>query len=297
MFFGLTNSPATFQRFMNNSFRDMITEGWLVIYMDDLLIFSPNDKLHEERTKHVLQHMTKLDLHLKLEKCRFAIPEVDDLGMVVKPRQLTMDPVKLDGIASWPTPAKVEDVRSFLGLANFYRCFIPDYSNVTHPLIDLTKTNLPWDWTPRCQTAFNTLKALFLSKPVLHMPDLSAPFAIATDASKYALEAILLQTDSNGDWHPCLYLSQSFGPAERNYDIYDRELLAVIRALKSWHHYLYGSPIPIQVFMDHKNLMYFCQFQALNHRQARWLIDLADFDLKMIHVPGKLLAGPDALSH
>ena len=230
---------------MNDSFCDMITEGWLII----------------------------------------------------KPGQLAMDPVKLDRIASWPTPTKVKDVRSFLGFANFYRCFIPDYSNVTCPLIDLTKKNLAWNWSPSCQSSFNFLKCLFLSKPVLHLPDLSAPFAIATDASKYASGAILLQTDSNGDWHPCSYLSQSFSPAERNYDIYDRELLAVIRTLKSWRHYLHGSPFPVQVFTDHKNLTYFHQPQALIRRQARWLIDLADFDLKMVHIPGKLLASPDALSH
>jgi hypothetical protein len=178
--------------------------------------------------------MTELDLHLKLEKCRFAIPEVDYLGMIIKPRQLAMDPVKLDSITSWSTPTKVRDVRSFLGFTNFYRYFIPDYSNIAHPLIDLTKKNLPWEWIPHCQTAFNTLKALFLFKPVLCMPDLSAPFAIATNTSKYTSGPILLQTDPNGDWHPCSYLSQSFGPAERNYDSYDRELLAVIRALKSW---------------------------------------------------------------
>ena len=121
IFFGLTNSPATFQRFMNNSFRDMIAEGWLIIYMDDLLIYSPNTTLYKEHTKHVLQRMTKLDLHLKLEKCKFATDEVEYLGMIVKPGQLAMDPVKLDGIASWPTPTKVKDVHSFLGFANFYR--------------------------------------------------------------------------------------------------------------------------------------------------------------------------------
>ena len=296
MFFGLTNSPATFERFMNNSFRDMIAEGWLVIYMDDLLIYSPDTTLHEERTKRVLQCMTKLDLHLKLEKCKFATDEVEYLRMIVKPGQLAMDPVKLNGIASWPTPTKVKDVRSFLGFANFYCRFIPDYSNVACPLIDLTKKNLTWNWSPSCQSAFEALKHLFLSKPVLHLPDLTTPFAVATDTSKYASGAILLQTDSNGDWHPCSYLSQSFSPAERNYDIYDRELLAVIRALKSWRHYLHGSPFPVQVFTDHKNLTYFRQPQALNRRQAWWLIDLADFNLKMIHVPGKLLAGPDALS-
>ena len=203
MFFRLTNSPAIFQWFMNDSFRDTIAEGWLVIYMDDLLIFSPDEETHRERTKCVLQPMTELDIHLKLEKCRFATTEVEYLGMIVKPGQLAMDPVKLDGIASWPTPEKVKDIRSFLGFANFYRRFIPNYSNVARPLIDLTKKNLPWSWSSACQNSFDTLKSLFLSKPVLHIPDLAAPFAIATDASKYASSALLLQTDSNGKWHPC----------------------------------------------------------------------------------------------
>ena len=173
------------------------------------------------KTKHVLQHMTKLDLHLKLEKCKFATDEVKYPGMIVRPGQLAMDPGKLDGIASWPTPMKVKDICSFLGFTNFYWWFITDYSNVACPLINLTKKNLTWNWSPSCQTAFNTLKRLFLSKPVLHLPDLSAPFAVATDISTYASGAILLQNDSNGEWHPCSYLSQLFSPAERNYDIYD----------------------------------------------------------------------------
>ena len=207
-----------------------------------------------------------------------------------------MDPVKLNGIVQWPTPSKVKDVCSFLGFANFYRRFIPNYSTIACPLIDLTKKNLPWNWTLFQQQAFDHLKHLFLSQPVLHIPDLSSPFAIATDAFKYALGAILLQTDSNGEWHPCSYLSQSFSPAEWNYDIYNRELLAVIHALKTWRHYLHGSPFPIQVFTDHKNLTYFCKPQALNRQQAHWLLDLVDFDLTMIHVLGSHLAGPNTLS-
>ena len=187
--------------------------------------------------------MVELDLHLKLEKYIFATSEVEYLGMIVKPGQLAMDPVKLNRIAHWPTPSKVKDVRSFLGFANF-----------------------------------------------------SSPFAIATNAFKCVSGTILLQTNSNGEWHPCSYLFQSFSPAEQNYNIYDHELLAVIRALKAWRHYLHGSSFPIQVFTDHKNLTYFRKPQALNHHQARWLLDLADFDLTMIHVPGSQLAGPDALS-
>jgi len=133
-------------------------------------------------------------------------------------------------------------------------------------------------------------------QPVLKMPDPSAPFSIATNASKHATRGVLMQQDTNGDWKPCAFLSQSLNPAERNYDIYDRELLGVIRALKEWRHYLHGSPHPVKVQTDHKNLTYFKQPQNLNHCQARWLLDLSDFDLELHHVPGKDLGAPDALS-
>jgi hypothetical protein len=184
---------------MNNSFCDMIAEEWLVIYMDDLLIFSPDDATHSKHTRRVLQRMTELDLHLRLEKCNFATAEVEYLGMIVKLGTLAMDPVKLDGIASWPTPTTVKTVRSFLGFANFYCHFIDHYSDIARPLIDLMKKDKPWDWSAACQSSFDRLKQSFLSKPVLRLPDLSAPFAIATDASRDATGAILLQTDSNGD--------------------------------------------------------------------------------------------------
>ena len=143
--------------------------------------------------------MAELDLHLKLEKCPFATTEVEYLRMIVKPGQFAMDPVKLDSITSWPAPKKVKDVRSFLGFANFSRRFIPDYSNVAQPLIDLTKKNLPWNWSSACQTSFDTLKSLFLLKPLLRLPDLTTPFAIVTDASKHASGTILLQTESNSE--------------------------------------------------------------------------------------------------
>ena len=188
--------------------------------------------------------------------------------MIVQPNQLAMNPVKLDGIVKWPTPTKVKDIRSFLGFANFYCHFIPNYSNIACPLIDLTKKNLPWTWTSVQEAAFSSLKTLFLLWPIVHLPNPTALFALATDASKHALGTILLQTDENGDWHPCSYLSQSFSPTERNYDVYNQELLAVIRTLKTWRHYLHGSPFPVQVFTDHKNLTFFCLPQSLNRWQA-----------------------------
>ena len=181
--------------------------------MDDLLIYSPDSATHNERTKQVLQYMVELNLHLKLKKSTFATSEVEYLGIIVKLGQLAMDPIKLNDIVQWPTPSKVKDIRSFLGFANFYQQFIPNYFTITRPLIDLTKKNLSWNWTSSQQQAFNHLKRLFLSQPILHIPNLSSSFAIATNASKFASGAIL-QTNSNSEWHPCSYLSQSFSPAE-----------------------------------------------------------------------------------
>ena len=296
MFFGLCNSPATFQQFMNDSFRDMIAKGWLVVYMDDLLISSPDHHLDTECTKQVLQRLKELDLHLKIKKCKFGMSHIDYLGMILSPGHIEMDPTKLDGIRSWPTPTKVKDVHSFLGFANFYRKFIGDYSYIACPLLNLTKKDIPWNWNNSCQNAFNRLKNHFLTKPVLHLPDTSKPFTITTDTSKYALGGILLQPDSNGEWHPCSYLSQSLGAAEWNYDIYDGELLTIICGLKNWRHYLQGSSSPVQVFTNHKNLTFFKQAQKLNRRQAQWMLDLADYNLKLIHIPGSKLCTPDALS-
>ena len=178
--------------------------------MDDLHIFSPNAKTHKERTKQVLAQMEELSLHLRLTKCQFTVPEVEYLRMIIQPNEIAMDPVKLNGIAAWPTPTKLKEVRSFLGCANYYQCFIPEYSFVARPLIDLTKKDHPWEWTPTCQKAFNNLKALFLKQPALRVPNPSASFAIATDTSKFASGGVLLQADKNGDWHLCSYLLNSF---------------------------------------------------------------------------------------
>ena len=180
MFFGLSNSPATFQRFMNNSFKDMIAEGWLIVYMDNMLITSWNKEEDIERTRRVLQRMKDLDLHLKLKKCRFGVEEVNFLGLILRPGEITMDPTKLSGIAEWPTPTKVKDVRSFLGFANYYRRFIGDYSNIARPLIDLTKKEKQWNWMTSCQMAFDRLKEEFTKEPVLTLPDCYDSFSMLT---------------------------------------------------------------------------------------------------------------------
>jgi len=158
--------------------------------------------------------MRELALPLKIEKCHFNLPEVEYLGMIVRKNTVAMDPVKVKGIEDWPTPSKVRDVQSFLGFANFHRRFIPSYSNIARPLIDLTKKNTPWEWSSKCERAFDVLKRIFCMQPVLKMPDPLAPFSIATNASKYATRGVLMQQDTNGDWKPCAFLSQSLNPAE-----------------------------------------------------------------------------------
>ena len=296
MFFGLCNSPAMFQAMMNNIFADYIADGWLVIYMDNLLIFSADKTIHEERTRKVLQWLCEQELSLKPEKCVFNSTKVEYLRMIIRPREISMDKMKLDGVINWPTLTTLKQVCSFLGFANFYRKFIAGYSNVARPLSDLTKKDVPSMWSSECQHAFNSLKHSFISAPILQMPDKDKPFILAVDASLYATGGVLMQKDSNGDLHPCSYLSQSLSLAEHNYQIYDRELLAIIRALDTWHHYLQGSPFPIVVHTNHKNLTYWWDPQQLTSQQLRWQLKLSEYDLILQHIAGWDLVVSDALS-
>src|SRR5580658_3880411 len=203
-------------------------------------------------------------MHLKLSKCSFAVPSVEYLGMIVSENKMEMDPAKLSAIVDWVPPHSVKAVRSFIGFCNFYRKFIPDFSTTARPLHDLTKKGATWSWTTECQKAFDTIKEAFLKKPVLAIPDVAKPFTIMTDASLTATGGVLMQNDSNGDLHPCAYFSKTLSPAERNYDIYDRELLAIMHALHEWRHYLQGTGFPVKVLTDHKNLMYFKQPHKLS---------------------------------
>ena len=216
--------------------------------------------------------------------------------MVIEEGKITMDSVKVKGLQDWPTPTTVKEVQSFLGFGNFYRKFINKFSELAAPLNGLLKKDKTFNWTPECQNSFNTLKQQFTAEPVLMMPDQSRPFQIEADASKYASGAVLTQMDSNGDRHLVAYFSKTFNDMERNYEIYDRELLGVIRALEEWRHYIQGSGHTMIIHMDHQNLTYFKSAQKLNQRQARWALYLSEFDLKLIHIPGAKMIQSDTLS-
>ena len=184
--------------------------------------------------------------------------------MVIEEGKISMDPGKLKGIQDWPTPTTVKQIRGFLGFGNFYQRFIWHFSEIAKPLNDLLKKDKKFEWINDCQKAFDNLKRRFTEEPVLMMPDQTKPFQIETDASKYATGAVLTQLDSNSDRHPISFISKTFSPTERNYEIYDQELLAIIRALDEWRHYIQGSPHTTMVLSDHKNLTYYREAKKLN---------------------------------
>jgi hypothetical protein len=171
---------------------------------------------------------------MKLEKCKFAQTEVEFLGLIISEGQICMDAAKLAGINDWPAPTTVKQVHSFLGFSNFYRKFIGHYADIVKPLTELTCKDIPFVWTEECQHAFEDLKEKFLEEPVLQMLDPTKEFIVETDASKWATRAVLKQIGTDGELHPCRYISHTFTAAERNYQIYDRELLAVIHAFDMW---------------------------------------------------------------
>jgi len=296
MFFGLRNSLATFQAMMNDILKDELAEGGVIVYIDDILIFSKTKDKLEELTKRVLQWLWENDLYLKPGKCEFCKTWIEYLGLIIEEGKMMMDPGKLNGIRDWPIPKSVKQVCSWLGFGNFYQQFIKGFSHLAQLLNQLLKKDWPFLWDNDAQWSFDEMKKWFTEEPVLMMPNQTRPFQIECDASKWASGAVLTQLDINGARHPCTFISWTFSPTERNYEIYDRELLSVIQALQEWRHYIQGSNHETTIYSDHKNLTYFRNAQKLNCRQARWSLLLSEFDIKLIHIPGERMILSNTLS-
>jgi len=251
---------------------------------------------HWSHVKEVLKRLQKVGLYTKAEKCEFYLDSVEYLGYVLSSSGLTMSDAKVKTIQEWLEPKKVKDIQSFLGFANFYRRFIFNYSNIVIPLTRLTRKNTLWNFDNDCRIAFNTLKQAFISTPILMhwVPD--TQLVVQTDASDYALAAILSIMTKDNEIHPIAFYSKTFSALELNYDIHDKELLAIFEAFKIWRHYLEGSASPIDVVMDHKNLKYFSTTKILICQQARWSEYLSQFNLVIRFCPGCLGTKPDALT-
>jgi hypothetical protein len=293
--FGLTNAPAVFQHMMNDIFRQYLDQ-FVVVYLDDVLVYSRSVEEHEKHVKLVLQKLREMHLYAKLEKCEFDTDTVEFLGYVISPKGISMDKTKVNTLLSWATPKSVRDVQCFLGFANFYRAFIKDYSTMAAPLIALTRKNRPFEWNSAAQNAFDKLKTLFTTAPILAHADPSRPFIVETDGSDFALGAVLSQVKDDGALHPIAFYSRKFSAAEINYQIYDKELLAIVSAFEHWRNYLYGTQHQVTVYTDHKNLLYYTTTRTLNRRQARWSLFLSEFNFVIQYRPGKEQGKPDALS-
>ncbi|KAL5574029.1 hypothetical protein UlMin_023626 [Ulmus minor] len=266
--FGLTNAPAAFMDLMNRVFRAYL-DKFVIVFIDDILIYSRSREEHAEQLRTVLSTLSEHRLYAKFSKCEFWLDRVQFLGHVIS----------RDGI-SWPVPTNVTEIRSFLGLAGYYRRFVEGFSTLAAPLTALTKKDRRYEWTDKCERSFQELKKRLTSAPILVLPTDVTDFTVYCDASRIGLGAVLMQ---NG--RVIAYASRQLKVHEKNYPTHDLELAAVVFALKIWRHYLYGARC--QIFTDHKSLKYIFTQKELNMRQRRWLELVKDYDCEILYHPGK----------
>ncbi|CEO95380.1 hypothetical protein PBRA_009646 [Plasmodiophora brassicae] len=258
--FGLANGPAAFQGFMNDLFRDYL-DVFVLVYLDDILIFSRNPEDHELR---------EAKLFGKLSKCAFDASEVEFLGYVISHNGVRIDQARIDTILAWEPPGDAHAVRVFLGFANFYRKFIAHYGEIVLPLTDLTKDNVDFHWGAEEDAAFRTLKAAFTSPPILTHFNPDRPCEVETDASDFALAMVLSQRDDDGELHPIAFYSRKLTPEEINYKMHDKELLPIVEGFQKWRQFLDSAQHQTLVYSDHRNLQWFLSSQKLSRRQVRW---------------------------
>ncbi|KAK3509845.1 hypothetical protein QTP70_014799 [Hemibagrus guttatus] len=294
--YGLVNAPSVFQDFMHTVLREFLHKS-VIVYIDDILIYSRNLAEHRQHVREVLQRLRDYQLFLKAEKCTFHQSSVHFLGYIIDRSGIRMDERKVAAVWDWPPPTTIKELQQFLGFANFYRRFIRGYSSVTSPLTSLL-CNKPKSltWNPAASQAFNTLKTAFTTAPLLVHPNPDLPFIVEVDASTTGVGAVLSQQQGNPPvLHPCAFFSRKLSPAEANYDIVNRELLSIKLALEEWRHWLEGAKHLFVVLTDHKNLEYLRAAKRLNPRQARWALFFTRFQF-ISYRPGPKNVKADTLS-
>lgn len=296
--FGPTGAPGFFQFFIQDILKAHIGRD-VAAYQDDIVIYTKPGVDHEKVVKEVLKILQKQNVWLRPEKCKFSQKEVAYLGLIISKNQIKMDETKVKPVKEWPPPKNLSEVLTFLGFSNFYRRFIHQFSKIARPLHELSKDNVKLEWTKERNDAFESLKKAFTTAPILTIANPYKPFILECDCSDFALGAVLSQvSEEDNELHPVAYLSRSLIKAERNYEVFDKELLAVISAFKEWRHYLEGNPhrLNVIVYTDHKNLESLMTTKELTRRQARWAEILGSFDFEIRFRPGKQSTKPDALS-
>ena len=286
--FGLTNAPAAFMDLMNRVFSPYL-DKFVIVFIDDILVYSGSPEEHVEHLRTVLQILRERQLYAKFSKCQFWFDKVDFLGHVISAKGISVDPQKIEAIVNWKPPTNVSEVRSFLGLAGYYRKFVDGFSKIATPLTNLLKKDQKFEWSDTCQHSFEKLRQRLTTTPVLALPSGKDGYVVYSDASRQGLGCVLMQ-----DGRVIAYASRQLKKHEQNYPTHDLELAAVVFALKIWRHYLYG--VPCQIFTDHKSLQYIFTQKELNLRQRRWLEFINDYDCTIEYHPGKANVVADALS-
>ena len=290
--FGATNAPALFQRLMNTVFGD-VQYKFLLIYLDDLVIYSSTFEEHLHHLEEVFKRLRAAGLTLKPSKCVFARSQVHFLGHVISQEGIRPNPEKVSAIEKYPVPKTVKDVRAFLGICNYYRRFVRDFAKKASPLVRLTRKDVKFDWNSQCQTAFETLKSALASDLVLAFPDFSKEFILQTDASLEGIGMVLSQV-TDGKERPLAFAGRDLTPAERNYSATERECLAVVEGIKKFEPYLHSNPFT--VITDHAALKWLMNIKDPKSRLAKWALTLQAYDMKIVHRAGTANGNADALS-
>ncbi|GJR03324.1 reverse transcriptase domain-containing protein [Tanacetum coccineum] len=286
--FGLTNAPAVFMDLMNRVCRPYL-DKFVIVFIDDILVYSKTREEHEVHLGLVLELLKKEKLYAKFSKCEFWLREVQFLGHVINGDGIHVDPSKIEAVKNWKAPRTPSEVRSFLGLAGYYRRFIENFSKIAKPLTVLTQKSKTFDWGEEQENAFQTLKGKLCDAPVLALPDGPEDFVVYCDASGLGLGCVLMQRGK-----VIAYASRQLKIHEKNYTTHDLELGAVVFALKIWRHYLYGTKSVI--YTDHKSLQHIFSQKELNMRQRRWIELFSDYDCEIRYHPSKANVVADALS-
>jgi hypothetical protein len=303
--FGLCNAPATFQTMMNETLRPFLGES-VVVYLDDILIFSKSLEEHYRHLEQVLECLRKQKLYAKPKKCVFATRELEFCGHILGDGRLRPIPEKVEVVSSWPRPQNAHEVRSFLGLATYYRRFVKSFAKIAGPLSDLLKEEdaevrkkryRRIHWTEACEVAFRDLKTAMVNHPVLIQPDVNKPFTIESDASEWAIGYVLNQVGEDGKLHPVAFDGRKLKGAELNYPVQEKELLAVKEALRTWDRFVdIDNSTPTIVITDHQSLQYLATTRVFSKRLARWIEEFQDKHIKWKYRPGREAIVPDAIS-
>lgn len=290
--FGLSNTPATFERMMETVLQGL-TGKICLVYLDDVIVFGKTFEEEEKNLKEVFSRLRRAGLKMSPKKCHLFQREVNFLGHVVSAKGVTTDPTKIEKVANWPRPTDKEGVQSFIGLCMYYRKFVKGFATIARPLHHLTGNKTPFEWTPECEEAFDRLKTYLTTPPILASSDTESPFILDTDASLSGIGGILSQVQG-GHERVVSYYSRVLSKTEKNYCVTRRELLAVVKAVVHFHHYLYGREFLIRT--DHASLQWLLSFKSPEGQVARWVETLGLYVFKIEHRAGLLHGNADALS-